>query len=73
MKVTSELNLTSFNFWSGAESHEFTNQELEELGAVLEDIYPNGMTETQINDLVWFEEETICDWLDINYKDYLER
>lgn len=73
MIISRELNLTSFNFWSGAKQHNFTHSELEQLEFILEDLYPNGMIETQINDLFWFENETLCDWLGINYDEYLER
>ena len=74
MKITSDLNLRNFEFWSGAKDHKFTYEELQEIEYNLEDIYPEGMTETEVNDLFWFEEEIICDWLGIDYEeDYLER
>ncbi len=41
---------------------------------MLEDIYPEGMTDTEINDLFWFEEETLCEWIGIDFEeDYLNR
>ena len=74
MKITSELNLTNFEFWSGAKDHKFTYNELKEIESQLEDLYPDGMTETQVNDLFWFENETLCDWIGLDYEaDYLER
>lgn len=73
MKATIELNLVNFEFWSGAKDHEFTNLELEQLEFHLEMLYPDGMTETQINDLFWFEEEFLCECLGIDVNDYLER
>ncbi len=73
MKVTSELNLTGFEFWSGAKDHEFTYSELQEIENVLEELYYEGMTETQINDLFWFEEESLCEWIGLDYDEYLER
>ena len=73
MKYTVELNLTSFNFWSEAKNHNFTYSELKELEYVLDEIYPNGCTESHINDLFWFEEETLCDWIGLNYDEYLNR
>lgn len=36
------------------------------LESTLEDIYPEGMTETQLNDLLWFESETVFEWLGIS-------
>lgn len=73
MKVTSELDLQSFEFWSGAKDHRFTYSELKELESHLEELYPDGMSETEINDLVWFEEDFICDMIGLHYDEYLER
>lgn len=74
MKVINEtLSLQNFEFWSGAKDHEFTNDELEQIEYILEDIYHDGMTDTQINDLFWFEEEMLCEWIGIDYEEYLER
>lgn len=73
MKLITELDLQNFEFWSGAKSHSFTHGELKELEFILEDIFPDGATETQINDLFWFEEEALCEWLGIDFDEYLER
>ena len=73
MKVSKELQLTSFNFWSGAKQHSFTYSELNDLESSLEDLYPEGAEETEINDLFWFEEEFLCDCIGLNYNEYLER
>jgi len=74
MKVTKELDLQNFEFWSGAKEHEFTYSELKDLEFILEDLYPEGATETQINDLFWFEEEFLCECLGIDFEDdYLNR
>jgi len=74
MKITNELNLTNFEFWSGAKDNYFTYSELIELESALEEFYPEGTTETKINDLFWFEEEFLCECIGIDYKeDYLMR
>ena len=74
MKITTELNLQTFEFWSGAKDHSFTHGELKELEFQLEDIFPDGATDTQINDLFWFETEMLCEWLGIDFEeDYLNR
>ena len=74
MKITSELNLSNFDFWSGAKDHKFTNSELEQIELILSDFYPDGITDTQLNDLFWFEEENLCDRIGIDYEeDYLNR
>ena len=73
MRVYSEINLRNFEFWSGATNHSFTYEELEEIEYQLEDIYPDGMEETQINDLFWFDEEFLCEIIGLKYKKYLKR
>tara|TARA_R110000850_G_scaffold34714_1_gene93403 strand:- start:49 stop:276 length:228 start_codon:yes stop_codon:yes gene_type:complete len=75
MRVSKELNLTSFEFWSGATSHKFSYNELKELEHQLEDLFhEQAPTETDINDMFWFEEEMLCEWLGIDFeKNYLER
>jgi hypothetical protein len=73
MKVISEINLTNFDFWSGAKNHSFTYEELKEIEFQFEDIYPDGMEDVQINDLFWFEEEFICELIGLKYKKYLKR
>jgi len=73
MQISRELNLQQFDFWSSAKNHSFTYTELRGLEIALEDLYPDGCTETQINDLFWFEEELLCDFLGLNYEEYLER
>ena len=68
MVITYELNLDTFEAWSGAVSTLDRIREeglCEQLEAILEEIYPDGMTETELNDLLWFEEETIFEWLGI--------
>lgn len=73
MKVSSEISLRNFDFWSGAKNHSFTYEELEEIEFQLEDIYPDGMEEVQINDLFWFDEEFLCELIGLKYKKYLKR
>ena len=61
MKTIKEnASLINFDFWSGAKDHEFTCNELKEIEFVFDEIYPDGMTYTQINDLFWFDEELLC-------------
>lgn len=72
MKMYKEESLTSFNFWSGAiDTVKYLNEtDLEQIESILEDGNPDGMTETQINDFFWFEEDTISKWL--GYSDFEE-
>lgn len=68
MKIYEEKNLCDFNFWSGAIYHanKMTSEQLTEVESVLEELYPEGMEATQINDLFWFDFETVCEWIGFN-------
>ena len=71
MKITRELNLIDFKFWSGAKQHYFTYSELREIEVQLNELYfEESLTETQINDLFWFDEEILCDFIGLNYNEY---
>ena len=62
MTITREQDLTQFEFWQGAKvfAENLTYTELKEISFQLEDLNPNGMTETEINDLFWFEDNFIA-------------
>ena len=65
MKVYEEISLQDFEFWGGAVSNvkEFTEEELEQIQDILEEEYPQGIGETHLNDLFWFDSETLKSWL----------
>jgi hypothetical protein len=65
MKIYSENSLSNFEFWSGAKDNaaKLTDKELDQIESILEDSNPDGMSATEINDLFWFEFETVCEWI----------
>ena len=65
MKIYTEKSLRDFEFWSGAKDtvKYLTPGELDQIESILEECYPEGIDETAINDLFWFEEDTIAEWL----------
>ena len=68
MTITYELDLNRFEAWSGAkETLERIQREgkCTELENILEELYPDGMTETELNDLLWFDSESVYEWLGI--------
>ena len=68
MKITSEMSLKNFKAWSGAKDTLNKLIELdkcEELEFILEDLYPDGLTDTQLNDILWFEDKWIYETLGI--------
>lgn len=72
MKIYAETSLINFEFWAGAKDRVkyLTNEELEQIEAVLEELYPEGIDETAVNDFFWFEEDTVAEWL--GYNDFEE-
>ena len=76
MTITYELDLNSFNAWSGAvDTLDRIQREgkCEELENILEDLYPDGMTETELNDLLWFDSESVYEWLGIRSEEQIEK
>ena len=75
MKIYKEESLSNFEWWSGAVAtadriwEERGTEGWNELEAILEDVYPDGMDETELNDLLWFEPETVFEWLGIGDKE----
>ena len=65
MKVYKEVNAYNFDFWSGAKDtvKYLTDEEVNMIFEMLEELYPEGMDETGVNDLFWFEDDTIAEWL----------
>jgi hypothetical protein len=63
MKVTNDnVTLQDFKAWSGAvdtKERILNEGKGEEFGSLIEELYPDGLEETALNDILWFEE----DWL----------
>lgn len=69
MKITTELNLADFNAWSGAKETKETilkHNKVRDFEYLIEELYPDGMTDTELNDLLWFESEWIFNNLGIS-------
>lgn len=70
LKIISELG--DYTPWSGAIDTWNKIEEagvLDELEAVLEDMYPEGIGMTELNDLLWFEPEIVFEWLGLEEED----
>lgn len=60
MTITYELDLESFEAWSGGEitlNRVINEGKVSMLESILEDCYPDGMSETHLNDILRFEDE----------------
>lgn len=71
MTITKEVNAYDVieNAWSGAKDrlNDLTIDEVKTVLSTLEDCYPEGMSETELNDFFWFEDDTYAEWL--GYRD----
>ena len=72
MKVYKEESLSNFEFWSGAKDRikYLNDNDFDVIESILEDIYPEGVDETTINDIFWFEEDWVAEML--GYSDFEE-
>ena len=58
LRIVDEVNLKDFRPWGSAlwTLDTVINQgKCEELEEILTDLYPNGITATSLNDILWFE------------------
>ena len=72
MIVTNDnLTLRDFKAWSGAKDTQETilnEGKGEEFDSLIEELYPDGIEETHLNDLLWFSDEFIYESLNIEYE-----
>ena len=63
MKTFNEnMSLANFDAWSGGEStkNEIIEANLvDEFDYLIEELYPDGLSKTQLNDILWFERDSI--------------
>lgn len=71
MQYTKEESLRNFQFWSGAADRvkDLTNEDLDTIEAALEDSFGDRTpSETEINDILWFDSDWIAEIL--GYEDW---
>jgi len=70
MRVFKEnMKLRSFNAWGkGLDTKNIIldNNKGDDFGFLIEDLYPDGISEIELNDFLWFEEDFIFENLNIN-------
>jgi hypothetical protein len=62
------LSLSNFNAWSGAEETKkviLDENKENEFDFLIEELYPEGLTEKALNDLLWFDEDFLFEQLNI--------
>lgn len=68
MKVYQEISIESFEAWSGAidtKEKIIDAGKAEEFEALIEELFPNGIDETELNDFLWFDDDYILEALGI--------
>lgn len=72
MKIIQELGLENFKAWSGAvdtQNKIIECGKAEEFDFLIEELYPNGLTDTQLNDILWFDDAWIFENLGIDIEE----
>jgi len=73
MKTFNEnTTLTNFDAWSGAKNTKETilkANKNDAFDALIEELYPDGLSESSLNDLLWFETDWIYENLGISEED----
>lgn len=70
MKIICETSLENFEAWQGGKDTliDLSHSDCERLEQDIEELYPDGITDTELNDFLWFERDTIADLL--GYRNY---
>ena len=75
MTIQTEIKLRDFDFWHGGATNasKLTPEELDALETYLDCINEGVMTATEVNDFIWFDEETYLPLLGITQEEWDER
>lgn len=68
MKIYKEIGIADFRPWCGAVDTKdliVKHDKEEEFDALIEELYPDGIDETQLNDILWFDRDWVLDSLGI--------
>lgn len=72
MKIWSDMHLREFKFWSGGKDtvDDLYEEELDALEEIIEEMYPEGMSDYELNQIFWFDRDWIAEKL--GYEKYEE-
>ena len=75
MTITTEISVRNFEFWSGAVYHRnvLTDEQCDQIEAMLEECCEQPISETGLNNFFWFEEDKIASWLGFDSFEELEQ
>ena len=75
MKIYEEKSIKDFEFWAGA--REFANRLNDDEWDILElyvtEMYPDGISNTDLNDLFWFDNETLLEVIGVSADEFWDR
>jgi hypothetical protein len=69
MKTYTETTLSDFQAWSGGKDTQeiiLEHGKEKDFDYLMEELYPDGLSETQLNDILWFESDWLFENLGIN-------
>ena len=74
MKVYYELDLKNFEAWGGAIEtlRVLDYEQINQLESMMEDSFGDEVSETTVNDFLWFDTDTIAEWLGFGSWEELE-
>ena len=69
MLVTREISIKDFEAWSGAVNtwdRIIEENKEDEFDSMIEELYPDGISETQLTDMLWFDSDWVYEMLGIS-------
>lgn len=66
--IVENMKIADFEAWSGGVDTKKTiieNGLCDEFDSLIEDCYPNGLTDTQLNDILWFGSDWVFESLGV--------
>ena len=72
MRVIEEMSVANFKAWAGAVETVnviVENNLVEEFDMLIEEIYPEGLSVTELNDLLWFDSQWVYESLGMEVED----
>ena len=72
MKTYTETTLRNFDAWSGAKYTKeiiIEHNKENDFECLIDELYPDGLSETNLNDILWFEQDWIFESLKIRLEE----
>ena len=69
MRVYQDISISDFETWSGAKDTQrviIENDKENEFDNLIDELYPDGLTDTQLNDILWHESDWVFKTLRIS-------